>query len=406
MQCIFLWSNIKPILSLKIKGIRETLKQSLKRYKIEMKKIIALAAALTITTAFYGLHAETVSQKQASRLAHAFFNQAAGKLTPAPGMVYNGRKLTTDRLFAPFYVYNTPSGGFVIISAENKAFPILGYSLKDNFNPDKLGDSEKALLSEYARDIEYIRHDSRVPEEAIMAWQNYPGYVDGILNATYVSTDPAYTMDEAKKLIEDLEDSPRVEELSSDMFTPAQWREMIDGEMRKNRSAVIGIISGEKLYPAIAYGKKGDYYRMELDGRNQWMMRLMASEFISAGQIADIADLPARPVPETEDPPFQTYDSFIAETRAEEDARLATLEDILHPSSPQLRAIGAGRYEITFPENVIMARVYNLQGVMIERYTYKETPVGHIDISAHPNGFYFALFNGESGKPYGFKLIR
>ncbi|MDE6010724.1 MAG: Spi family protease inhibitor, partial [Muribaculaceae bacterium] len=69
------------------------------------------------------LMAETVSQKQAKELAQKFFDQAYHERTAPVSLVYNGKKLTTDRLFTPFYVYNQPRGGFVMISAENKAFP-------------------------------------------------------------------------------------------------------------------------------------------------------------------------------------------------------------------------------------------------------------------------------------------
>lgn len=361
-------------------------------------------AAVMITP--FAAKAETVSQKAASQMAHAFFNHAAGQVMAEPKMVYNGRKLTTDHLFVPFYVYNNPAGGFVIISAENKAYPILGYSLKDKFDPEHIGSAEKALLSEYARDIEYIRYDSRVPEDAIAAWGNYPEYIDSILKAPADITDPAFPMEEAREALSNLESSDRIDEMSSDIYTPAQWSVMIDEELRDNRSVVLGIIDGESLLPAIIHGRKGDYYRMELDGRNQWLMRLMATELLSYGQVAQIGNPLPMPSEEEEEVPFEFYDSFMTETAAEAEARTAALDEILHPSEPVLKAIGAGRFEIDFPENVVIARVYNLDGKMVNQYTYRDTQTGHIDISGNPNGFYFALFYGENGKPYGLKLFR
>lgn len=127
------------------------------------------------------VQAETVSQKEASRLAEAFFNTSAGQVMGKPKLVYNGKNLTTNRLFSPFYVYNHPKGGFVIIAADNKALPVLGYSLKETFSPDNIDESTKELLTEYAKDIEYIRYDSRVPDEAIAAWTGIPGYLHSLL---------------------------------------------------------------------------------------------------------------------------------------------------------------------------------------------------------------------------------
>lgn len=127
--------------------------------------------------------AESVGQKEASHLAWTFFNAAHSEVTAKPKLVYNGRQLTTDRLFSPFYVYNLPGKGFVIIAADNKAFPILGYNLDDNFNPNHI---EPAMLSDLkglARDIELIRYDSRVPHEAISSWNDYRGYVASLLTS-------------------------------------------------------------------------------------------------------------------------------------------------------------------------------------------------------------------------------
>ena len=89
---------------------------------------------------------ETVSQKQAMGIAQTFFNTLYGEVTAPPKFVWNGRQLTTDRLFNPFYIYNSPKGGFVIISAENKAYPILAYGKNTAFSRDQLGDDYDVTL--------------------------------------------------------------------------------------------------------------------------------------------------------------------------------------------------------------------------------------------------------------------
>lgn len=349
--------------------------------------------------------AETVSQKEASRLANIFFNQANGRVTPAPKMVYNGRRLTTDHLFVPFYVYNSPATGFVIISAENKAFPILGYSLKETFDPERLNDTEKALLKEYARDIEYIRYDSRMPDKAITAWTDIPGYIASLLDAKYDATDPVFDAEETREVIENLEESDDADRYSSDIYTPEQWQDLIDGELLARRGAMLGIVSGNRLMPAVVHGRKGDYYRIELGRRNSWLMRLMATEFLSDGQLAMLGDAPELPEPK-EEPPFQLYDSFLAETRDAEMARQAAIEETLIPTEPVLRAMGAGHFDVEFSENIQLARIYNLEGSMVGCLTFGDTSRAHIDISAQPSGFYFLLVNGDSGRPYGLKLFR
>ncbi len=369
-----------------------------------MKRVAASALAMAAVAA--PALGETVSQKEALRLAQTFFNAANGQVMGKPNLVYNGKHLTTDKLFSPFYVYNLPAGGFVIISAENKAMPILGYSLKSSFDPDAMGESTKALLGEYARDIEMIRYDSRVPEEAIAAWTDYRAYVASMLSARYDATDPAFSMADAGERVRNIETSGRMEDFSSDIFTPEQWREEINAELRANKSVALGIFGGKGVEAAIIHGRKGDYYRMELDSRNDWLMRLMATEYLSEGQIADRGEVAEIVDEDEEERPFSLYEDFLAGVAREEDERQRMLDERLIPTEPAVRVIGGGHFEIQLPERVELARVYNLGGSMVRRQTFKNTDTAVISLEGNPYGFYFVLLNGESGKPYGVKLYR
>ena len=67
---------------------------------------------------------------------------------------------------------------------------------------------------------------------------------------------------------------------------------------------------------------------------------------------------------------------------------------------------GGGHYNITLPENIMMARVFNLSGAEAIRTTYSNTNSALIDISHQPNGFYFAVIYGETGERYNIKLFR
>ncbi|MDE7381749.1 MAG: Spi family protease inhibitor [Muribaculaceae bacterium] len=353
------------------------------------------------------INAETVSQKQASNLAQLFFNEANGRVTPPVKMVYNGRYLTTNRLFVPFYIYNNPSGGFVIISAENKTFPILGYSLKEYFNPEKLGEKEKALLTSYARDIEMIRYDSSVPESAIKAWTDFPGYISGILKSDYQATDPTLSMQEATDRIYYLIDSGKAQETASDIYSPDQWIDLINKELNIHKSVAIGLIEPSgSVSPAIIYGKKGDYYRIELDRRNQWFMRLLPSEILSSAQLADFSFPAEIPLSLEEEEPFTFLDSLISDNHYIMDNQPELSDLMIINENPVVNGIGGGHYSITIPENVIQSSVYNLSGALTNIRTYKSTNTAHIDLSPEPAGFYFALLLGESGKTYGIKLSR
>lgn len=142
-----------------------------------MSKIKHIVILIFMMAGSLALNAETVGMKQAKAMAQNFFNESRHYVTAPVSYVYNGKDLTNQRLFTPFYVFNSPAGGFVIISAENKAFPILAYSLNQKFDKEKLTPMVKSILSDFARDIEMIRFDSRIPSDAIEEWVTYPNVV-------------------------------------------------------------------------------------------------------------------------------------------------------------------------------------------------------------------------------------
>ena len=147
----------------------------------KMKILLTMAFCVLMSAGGHILHAETVGQKEAKVMAQKFFNESRGYVTPPVAYVYNGKDLTTQRLFTPFYVFNSPSGGFVVVSAENKAFPILAYSLSESFDRDRMTPMVRDILSDFSRDIEMIRYDSRIPSDAIEQWATYPEVVFDML---------------------------------------------------------------------------------------------------------------------------------------------------------------------------------------------------------------------------------
>lgn len=383
--------------------------------------ILILAAANVLPAG-----AETVSQKEASGIAHRFFNAARGEVMAKPKLVWNGKRLTTDRLFTPFYVYNNPSGGFVMVSAENKAFPILAYSLKDSFDPGSLSDTETALFKTYARHIENIRYDDRIPSEAIRAWGDLNGYINSILTSTKDITDPAISMEDADELLQYVENADTYNGYSF-IYTPEQWNAMISDEFSGTRSVAIGIIDGDLFYPAVVNGKKGDFFRLSYDpkinrkskktlGRNEWMFSLLPTEYISEGYMASTGKSFAGIVDEDveEDAPFSLLESLV-EARAEEEKAdelhyrrneaLNSMTEALE-GEPIVRYGGGGHIEVLLPGEARVARVYSISGAFLMEKYFRNTNRVFVDISHEPTGFYILQILDSEGKPYSFKLYR
>lgn len=310
---------------------------------MKFRILISLFACVAVPAA---AHAETVSRKEANSIAGTFFNAAYGEVTAPPQMVWNGRQLTTDRLFSPIYVYNSPKGGYVIISGENKAYPILAYSKVRKFDKDKISDDEKEVLKTYAREIELIRYDPRMPAKAMEAWRNIPEYISAVLASPYDS-------DEYRALGEERKD-------------------MLESLARSGNQILMPSAVEFSLYDPDAY-------------------RELTLDDVTAAD---------------DEIPFKFYEDFIREVSRENRERDIKLEEIVSPSRPVVKALGGGHFEISFPENIRMMRIYTIGGMqMMEKY-YKETSLMNIDMSVLGSGYYIGLALADSGNVFGFKLYR
>ncbi len=310
---------------------------------MKFRILISLFACVAVPAA---AHAETVSRKEANSIAGTFFNAAYGEVTAPPQMVWNGRQLTTDRLFSPIYVYNSPKGGYVIISGENKAYPILAYSKVRKFDKDKISDDEKEVLKTYAREIELIRYDPRIPVKAMEAWRNIPEYISAVLASPYDS-------DEYRALGEERKD-------------------MLESLARSGNQILMPSAVEFSLYDPDAY-------------------RELTLDDVTAAD---------------DEIPFKFYEDFIREVSRENRERDIKLEEIVSPSRPVVKALGGGHFEISFPENIRMMRIYTIGGMqMMEKY-YKETSLMNIDMSVLGSGYYIGLALADSGNVFGFKLYR
>ena len=338
-------------------------------------------------------------------MAEIFFNAANGQVMSKPKLVYNGKKLTTDRLFSPFYVYNHPAGGFVIISAENKAMPILAYSLKDNFDPENIDSSILELLRSYAKEIELVRYDTDPTDEAIKAWNNFNEYVNGLLTSVYDATDPQFTEEEIKEMVA-LAPLNADRMMISDIYTSEQWDDIITSELKEKGTLALGVISKGEIHPVVVHGAKGDYYRLRGDEPNDWLMLLSATESIGPYQIILSKTLEAGEPVLIEEEPFAFYEEILSATRAEEEARILYFEEKLSPTRPIVKNVGGGRYEILLPEEITDVITYNLSGSRVAHQTYKNNNVAIINLEGLPYGFYTIQALGESGEKYGFKLAR
>ena len=117
--------------------------------------------------------AENVSPERAAAAAEAFFASVSTKSTAGQmTLVATFPDIPTkSRDEAPaLYVFESPSGGFVIVSGDDVAVPVTGYSRTGRFPREDMPDNMRSLIAWHSSIIQYAREqgwegDSQAREE-------------------------------------------------------------------------------------------------------------------------------------------------------------------------------------------------------------------------------------------------
>ena len=84
----------------------------------------------------------------------------------------------------------------------------------------------------------------------------------------------------------------------------------------------------------------------------------------------------------------------------------AEAQSVTLPETPLVTSNIAGHFALTLPMDIERVVVYDVTGMMVENRKYRNTNVAHIDLAAHPNGFYVALVIDVDGVGHAVKLYR
>ncbi|MCH5226461.1 MAG: C10 family peptidase [Muribaculaceae bacterium] len=124
-----------------------------------MKNYKYLGLGLTVLASALGATAAPISPEEALRRAQASGNVMVPlEGTRAIAMPQLKMTLDTPDGEAALYVFeNVANDGFMVVSADDAAIPLLGYSDKGTIDPANLPPALEYWLGEYARQIEYAR---------------------------------------------------------------------------------------------------------------------------------------------------------------------------------------------------------------------------------------------------------
>jgi hypothetical protein len=140
-----------------------------------MKKFLSIALSLLFIILSLFVRAERIDVNTASKLAANFYFEKA---------IFSGTQIKSpEELILTYTEYNeseeiyylfSSKNGFVIIAADNDAYPVLAYSFEGKCKPENSSPEFTAWMEGYEKQILYIRQNSLKADHRIKeAWNNY-----------------------------------------------------------------------------------------------------------------------------------------------------------------------------------------------------------------------------------------
>lgn len=155
-----------------------------------MRKQFLLIMILCLSTTM--VWAERIDVSTARKVAENVVNagsslRSAGDLSlvyaAAPGRSSSALRSGTVDGAADYFVFNVPGNkGFVIVSGEDRAYPVLGQSDEGNFDPNNLPENLRAMLAYYQDQITWAEREGQEASANIQAEWNR--YLNGNLRAS------------------------------------------------------------------------------------------------------------------------------------------------------------------------------------------------------------------------------
>ena len=132
-----------------------------------MKKCILFS--LLVTLFFGGLQAKPVDVNTAKALGIKFMNVNTEIKSAQADLIYTAH---TDEGQACFYVFSMRPKGFVIVSADDRAKPILGYSTESTFSAEEIADGLESFFTNYRAGFSQMMAGNEPrTEKAISDWE-------------------------------------------------------------------------------------------------------------------------------------------------------------------------------------------------------------------------------------------
>jgi len=123
-------------------------------------------------------YAEIISVEKAQLVAKNLYFERVNlkkETVSYQNIKFNAAVTVTNNSTPIYYVFNCTSEiGFVIVSAESNAYPILAYSFESYYDKENLNESVKEIMDRYEKEILVIRAKNfTADDETTRAWEKY-----------------------------------------------------------------------------------------------------------------------------------------------------------------------------------------------------------------------------------------
>jgi hypothetical protein len=136
-----------------------------------MKRLFIISTLLLLCASF--LWGQFVSSEQAAKIGKNYISYAAvGFSEKSPKTISDLKLINTENQNPGIYVINFDEGGFILVSADRRAYPILAYSFEDSFDTGNMAPATQLWISKYLEQFDLIiTQNIELPENITELWK-------------------------------------------------------------------------------------------------------------------------------------------------------------------------------------------------------------------------------------------
>jgi len=138
-------------------------------------KIRNLLFLITLLLFVSSAFAKKVELKEAQQIATKFYNQKYVLTNPGSVAGFNITEtfVNNENNEAVTYIFNFDNNGYIIIPADDRIYPVVGFSFESKYNQETIPDNALYVINQFGKQVTYVREtDYTATAEVENAWSN------------------------------------------------------------------------------------------------------------------------------------------------------------------------------------------------------------------------------------------